>query len=157
MTFVSMILSVIVIGGLILYMRSQHSDGATHAQSASSPDTFTPDPADQKKVLDPEFVRNHWAEIQAMMKIGGAGMKNALIEADKLLDYVMIARGFAGEDMGGRLKLNGQKFSDLNGVWSAHKLRNQYAHDVHIDVVPREVERAIAQLGQGIRDLGVPV
>ncbi len=157
MTFVSMILSVVVIGGLILYMRSQQSGDAAARQEGGSPDHFTPDPAEQKKVLDPEFVRNHWAEIQAMMKVGGAGMKNALIEADKLLDYVMIARGFGGEDMGGRLKLNGNKFSDLNGVWSAHKLRNQYAHDVHVDVVPREVERAIAQLGQGIRDLGVPV
>jgi len=90
-----------------------------------------------------------------MMKSGGSGLKNALSEADKLLDYVMQGRGLKGENMGDRLKLNGKQFSNLNAVWSAHKLRNRYAHEVHIDVVPREVEVAIASLGQGIKDLDI--
>lgn len=154
MTFFSMVMAFVVIGSLLVVMRAQKESSQVSMRPKND---FQTDPGEQKKVLDPEFVRTHWNEIQVMMKVGGAGMKNALIEADKLLDYVMIARGFAGEDMGGRLKLNGSKFSDLNGVWAAHKLRNQYAHEVHIDVVPREVERAVDRLGQGIRDLGVPL
>lgn len=155
MTFFSMVMAFVVIGSLMIVLRTQKE--GTGVSRKSAPDYVPTDTSDKRKVLDPEFVSTHWAEIQAMMKVGGAGMKNALIEADKLLDYVMIARGFAGEDMGGRLKLNGNKFSDLNAIWSAHKLRNRYAHEVHIDIVPREVEQAVTSLGQGIRDLGVPV
>ncbi len=155
MTFFSMVMAFVVIGSLMIVLRTQKEGTGVSRKTES--DYEPTDMSDKRKVLDPEFVRTHWAEIQAMMKVGGAGMKNALIEADKLLDYVMIARGFAGEDMGGRLKLNGNKFSDLNAIWSAHKLRNRYAHEVHIDIVPREVEQAVTSLGQGIRDLGVPV
>lgn len=154
MTFVSMILAVVVIGGLLAYM----SNASSSRDHGSDQDAFK-EPADGavQPTLDTEFVVRHWAEIQQMMKAGGAGLKNALIEADKLLDYVMQAKGFHGETMGERLKSGGSKFSDLNSIWAAHKLRNQYAHEVHIDVVPREVEQAVAKLGQGLRDLGVAV
>lgn len=149
MSFLSMVLALIIIGGLLTYMRASTSQAGERrgvAQPASS---------SAQPTLDTDFVVRHWQEIQAMMGTGGAGLRNALIEADKLLDYVMQAKGFGGGDMGGRLKLNGHKFSDLNGVWSAHKLRNRYAHEVAIDVVPAQVHDAVRQLGQGIRDLGV--
>ena len=76
-------------------------------------------------------------------------------EADKLLDYIMQAKGFQGDTMGDRLKLNGDRFSDLNGIWTAHKLRNQIAHEVAIDIVKSQVEDAVRKLGRGIQDLGV--
>ncbi|MEI7818574.1 MAG: hypothetical protein WCI47_00485 [bacterium] len=148
-TFISLILSVVVIGGLIMYLRASKSPSSKSSQSDQQPVTASHPP------LDAEFVARHWAEIQTMMKSGGSGLKNALSEADKLLDYVMQGRGLKGENMGDRLKLNGKQFSNLNAVWSAHKLRNRYAHEVHIDVVPREVEVAIASLGQGIKDLDI--
>ncbi len=151
MTFLSMILAVVVIGGLLAYM-SNASGGRSRDKA-----TFDDSPDSPQPTLDTEFVTRHWTEIQQMMKSGGSGLKNALIEADKLLDHVMQAKGFHGDTMGERLKSGGSKFSDLNGIWAAHKLRNQYAHEVHIDVVPREVEQAVAKLGQGLRDLGVSV
>lgn len=151
MTFISMILAVVVIGGLLAYM-SNASGG--HARDEANFDEASNSP---QLTLDTEFVIRHWAEIQQMMKTGGSGLKNALMEADKLLDHVMLAKGFHGDTMGERLKSGGSKFSDLNGIWAAHKLRNQYAHEVHIDVVPREVEQAVAKLGQGMRDLGISV
>jgi transposase len=100
-------------------------------------------------------VHQRWAEIQAMQTQGGAGLRNALLEADKLLDYIMQAKGFQGDTMGDRLKLNGDRFSDLNGIWTAHKLRNQIAHEVAIDIVKSQVEDAVRKLGRGIQDLGV--
>lgn len=152
MNFISMVLAVAVIGGLLSYMNSSTKKDKPSNKAGDF------DPTAQKSaqpVLDTEFVQRHWTEIHQMMKSGGAGLKSALIEADKLLDYVMQAKGLKGDTMGDRLKLNGKKFSDLNGIWSAHKLRNQYVHDVHIDVVPREVEQAVARLGQGMKDLGI--
>ena len=147
MTFVSIILAVIVIGGLLLYLRSENS---------SKTRSFTPSTGNQAStVLSHELVQQRWSEIQAMQSQGGLGLKNALMEADKLLDYCMKGSGFYGETMGDRLKNHGDRFTNLNAVWAAHKLRNQVAHDVHVDVVKPQVEGAIRDLGQAITDLGV--
>lgn len=108
--------------------------------------------------LDPAMVKSRWAEITAMQN-SPSGMKNALMEADKLLDHVMQAKGFAGDSMGERLQSSTAKtaYSNLNAIWAAHKLRNQMAHEVNHDFVPQASQKAIADLGQGIRDLGVEI
>lgn len=148
MTFVSVILAVLVIGGLLMYMR-KGSGGRSSQQNFSTADNPI------RPTLDAELVRQRWTEIAHMQGQGAMGLKNALMEADKLLDYVMQAQGFTGENMGERLKRHGDRFSDLNGVWAAHKLRNQVAHDIHVDIVKPQVTNAIASLGRGISDLGV--
>ncbi len=148
MTFVSVILAVLVIGGLLMYMR-KGSGGKSSQQNFSTADNPI------RPTLDAELVRQRWTEIAHMQGQGAMGLKNALMEADKLLDYVMQAQGFTGENMGDRLKRHGDRFSDLNGVWAAHKLRNQVAHDIHVDIVKPQVTNAIASLGRGISDLGV--
>lgn len=149
MTFVSVILAVIVIGGLLAYMRKGDTSRLSHDNNNIVGDNPI------RPTLDAELVRQRWVEISHMQGQGGMGLKNALMEADKLLDYVMRAQGFTGETMGDRLKHHGDRFSDLNGVWSAHKLRNQVAHDVHVDIVKPQVTNAIAALGRAISDLGV--
>jgi hypothetical protein len=148
MTFVSIILAVIVIGGLLAYLRS--TDGQSKHSTGYEPSNNPIRPT-----LDVELVRQRWTEIAHMQTQGGMGLKNALMEADKLLDYVMQAQGFTGENMGERLKRHGDRFSDLNGVWAAHKLRNQIAHDVHVDIVKPQVTSSITSLGRAISDLGV--
>lgn len=90
-----------------------------------------------------------------MQNSGPSGLKNALMEADKLLDYCMIGKGFTGETMGDRLKSGGSQFSNLDAVWGAHKLRNQLAHEVEHDIVPEQVKHSIQSLGNAIRELGV--
>ncbi len=110
---------------------------------------------ENSKVLDHGLVQAKWAEIKTMQNSGPSGLKAALIDADKLLDYCMIGKGFAGETMGERLKSGGSRFNNLNAVWSAHKLRNQIAHEVEHDLVPEQIKRAINDLGLAIRDLGI--
>ena len=110
---------------------------------------------ENSKVLDQSLVQAKWAEIKTMQNSGPSGLKAALIDADKLLDYCMIGKGFAGETMGDRLKSGGSRFNNLNAVWSAHKLRNQIAHEVEHDLVPEQIKRAINDLGLAIRDLGI--
>lgn len=110
---------------------------------------------ENSKVLDQGLVQAKWAEIKTMQNSGPSGLKAALIDADKLLDYCMIGKGFAGETMGDRLKSGGSRFNNLNAVWSAHKLRNQIAHEVEHDLVPEQIKRAINDLGIAIRDLGI--
>ena len=53
-----------------------------------------------------------------------ATFMTTVIEADKLLDKALMEIGVPGKTMGDRLKRSGGRFTDVNAVWRAHKLRN---------------------------------
>lgn len=76
-----------------------------------------------------------------------------VVEADKVLDEALRLLGYAGS-LGEKLKKAGPRFSDLNGLWTAHKLRNSLVHD--LSAVPRDadVERAISSFRKALLDLG---
>ena len=78
----------------------------------------------------------------------------AIIEADKLLDRAMVEMGAVGKTMGDRLKRTGGRFSDLNGVWRAHKLRNAIAHEPDFEVGYRQATNALTIYKQALKDLG---
>lgn len=77
-----------------------------------------------------------------------------IIEADKLLDKAMIEIGVSGKTMGDRLKKVGGRFSNLNGVWRAHKLRNAIAHETDLEVSYKQATNALAIYKQALKDLG---
>jgi hypothetical protein len=104
--------------------------------------------------IDREFVARKWEIIESLSKNGGSGLRDSVSEADKLLDYALKHSGAYGETMGERLKSSGQRFSDLDGIWSAHKLRNALAHESEFDLVPSQAREAIAHFRQGLKDVG---
>lgn len=56
--------------------------------------------------------------------------REAIIEADILLDELLTKRGYVGATVGERLKnVERSDFSTLNDAWEAHKIRNQIAHE----------------------------
>ena len=77
-----------------------------------------------------------------------------VINCDKLLDKALIEMGVPGKTMGDRLKRSGGKFSDINAVWRAHKLRNMIAHEDDMDVSYRQAANALAIYKQALKDLG---
>ena len=77
-----------------------------------------------------------------------------VINADKLLDKAMMEMGLPGKTMGERLKKSGDKFTNLNGVWQAHKLRNAIAHESDIEVSYKRAFNALAIYKQALKDLG---
>ena len=107
----------------------------------------------QKSNLNLALVRTRWQDITEQAK-NQLHLKEALIEADKLLDYILKGQGYNGETMAQRIKAAEKSFTDKESVWRAHKLRNHMVHEF-ADVVPQQVEHAIKDLGQAIRDLGV--
>lgn len=78
----------------------------------------------------------------------------SVIEADKLLDKALNEMGLPGKTMGERLKRVTDKFEKPNAVWSAHKLRNQIAHEHGFDVDYAQASRALAAFKQALKDLG---
>lgn len=79
----------------------------------------------------------------------------AVINADKLLDRALCEMGVPGKTMGDRMKKVGkEKFSQLNAVWYAHKLRNQIAHEHGFSVDYNQAKHALATYKQALKDLG---
>ena len=83
-----------------------------------------------------------------------ASYVTTIIEGDKLLDKAMVEMGIPGKTMGDRLKKAGDKFSNLNAVWRAHKLRNAIAHETGFEVSFRQATNALVVYKQALKDLG---
>ena len=102
-----------------------------------------------------EYQTDFLAIENALVKENPATYNMSLVEADKLLDKAMHEMGIPGKTMGERLKKCGrEKFSHLDSVWRAHKLRNQIAHEARFSVDYQQAKRALAIYKQALRDLG---
>ncbi len=95
------------------------------------------------------YIRSHWVKI---IDSFNAHPKHAILDADKLLDFALKKHGFNGS-LGEKLKKSGSKFSNLNGLWNAHKLRNRIAHELG-DVNKNEAKNALYQFKRALNDLG---
>ena len=78
----------------------------------------------------------------------------SVINSDKLLDKALIEMGVPGKTMGDRLKRVGSRFSNLDAVWRAHKLRNMIAHETDFELSYKQVTNALAIYKQALKDLG---
>ena len=92
---------------------------------------------------------------QSLEKGNESSYSMAIIEGDKLLDRAMMEMGVQGRTMGDRLKKIGKaRFSQLNAVWHAHKLRNQIAHEHDFRPEYRQALHALETYKQALKDLG---
>ena len=107
-------------------------------------------------VFDKENYQVDLMRIEKSLQQGNeATYAMAIIEGDKLLDKAMCEMGVQGRTMGDRLKRIGkEKFTQLNSVWYAHKLRNQIAHESDFRPEYRQAEHALATYRQALKDLG---
>lgn len=83
-----------------------------------------------------------------------ASYVTTVIAGDKLLDKAMMEMGVPGKTMGDRLKRCGDKFTDVNAVWRAHKLRNAIAHETDIEVSYKRAYNALQIYKQALKDIG---
>lgn len=105
--------------------------------------------------LDVEQYRCDWLAIEQQLRRDDiASHQLAVLNADKLLDKAMRERNIPGENMGARMKQLQGKWSNANAVWSAHKLRNQIAHESNVRVEYETSRRALSAFKQALKDLG---
>lgn len=109
-------------------------------------------------IQDKEDIKRKWAEIEQLMALGKpSNFKNAILEADKLLDHCLKLLGFRGQTMGDRMKaIPRSKFEKdfFDDMWQAHKLRNEMAHNINYEVMNFEASKAIKQFERVLRELG---
>ena len=102
-----------------------------------------------------EAYQTRFLEIENRLKKDNpASYAITIINCDKLLDKAMIEMGIPGKTMGDRLKRAGGRFTDVNAVWRAHKLRNVIAHEADVEVSYRQAQNAVGIYKQAMRDLG---
>lgn len=102
-----------------------------------------------------EVYQTRFLEIENKLKQDNpASYITTIINGDKLLDRALIEMGVPGKTMGDRLKRVGGRFTNLNAVWRAHKLRNMIAHEPDIEVSYKQAFNALGIYKQALRDLG---
>lgn len=105
--------------------------------------------------LNVDKYRSEWLAIeQALEKNNEASYHMAILNADKLLDRALKEQNYKGNTMGERMKSAQKAWSNANVVWTAHKLRNQVAHETGVKVSYDTARRALASFKQGLKDLG---
>lgn len=71
-----------------------------------------------------------WAHIESLMDSkDSSSWRQAIIEADIVLDEMLTRQGYTGASVGDKLKqVEPSDFDTLQDAWEAHKVRNQIAH-----------------------------
>lgn len=104
---------------------------------------------------DKSLVHVRWHEVDQHLAAGGPSrFKAAVIEGDKLVDYCLKELGVPGETMGERMRAARARFSDYEGLWAAHKVRNQLVHEIDRDLHSSEAKQSAARFRNALRDLG---
>ncbi len=134
-TIIFFLAAVILVGALVLTLISSNKKG--------------------RKYLNVEYYRAKCLEIEHQLKRDEFSSYHlSILNADKLLDKALTERGFGGKTMGERMKNASKIFSDQNGVWSAHKLRNQIAHESDVYVTYDQARSALANFRKALKDVG---
>lgn len=105
------------------------------------------------KRLNQQYFLKEWRYLQAMCANKDT-WPLAIINADKLLDIALKRRRFVGKTMGERMVAAQRKFTNNDGVWYAHKLRNRLVHEQDVHLREKDVKDALIGIRQALKDLG---
>lgn len=105
--------------------------------------------------LNRQKYQTKWLEIEhSVSRDNPATYPMAVLNADKLVDQALKERRFRGETMGERMKSAQDTWRNANHVWTAHKIRNQLAHEPDYTITYQTASRALAAFKQALKDLG---
>lgn len=109
-----------------------------------------------KPGLNVEKYRTEWFAIQKLLENKNSNAyAMAILNADKMLDGILKDSGVSGETMGERLKSSKGKLNNLNGIWTAHKLRNRIAHESDVKITFPVVKKTLLIYKKAFKELGV--
>lgn len=109
--------------------------------------------AEKKRLIEikerKDWYKNRWNIVVGYME----GKEEALwrigiLEADNLLDELLVDRGYQGITMADKLKQ--ANFNTIDLAWSAHKMRNRIAHDGSKFVLTDRIARNTLELYRSV-------
>lgn len=98
---------------------------------------------------DVVYIKAHWEDVLNILEEDPV---KAVMDADKILDYALSRHGFQGS-LGEKIKAAASRFSDVNGIWAAHKLRNKLAHEF-VELESDDFKTALKRFERALKDLG---
>lgn len=81
--------------------------------------------------------------------------KLAVIEGDKILDKILVAKGYAGLSLGDKLKqmVPGDLPDTYEDVWEAHKIRNRIVHEPEFEISQNDARRIVGIYERAIKKM----
>jgi hypothetical protein len=126
---------ILVFGGIVLWFVALRAQGS--------------------RAFNQDKYRSDWLAIEnQLVRDNEASYHLCILNADKLLDKALQQAGFRGATMGDRMKSAKNSWSNANHVWTAHKLRNQIAHETDVKVTYETTQRALLAFKQALKDVG---
>jgi len=101
---------------------------------------------------------SRWQHIESLVDgTTSSQWREAIIEADIMLDDTLAKQGFVGDGVGEKLKsIEPAELHSLQEAWEAHKVRNQIAHEGSaFDLSETLARRTIAQYASVLREFKV--
>jgi len=98
-----------------------------------------------KSIPVKEDENKRWQKIeQLLVSDNESDSRLAIIEADKMLDELLISLRYKGDSLGERLQsVEKGDMESLDDAWEAHKYRNRIAHEADMQVSEHEAKRII--------------
>lgn len=121
------IISLLLVGFIIYYVyqwyeirRDEDARVLREIEEAMAEDT-----------VEPVEVNVRWQHVVSLASsFSESDWRYAIIEADSMLDDLLIRLGFDGDSLGDRLRnVSDHHFPKKNQAWMAHKVRNRIAHE----------------------------
>lgn len=108
---------IVFINSVLRYHQTRHAEVEKYG-------TLHPVHAEEKRD------HSRWDHIQELISsMHESDWRQAIIEADIMLDDLLSQLGYPGESVGEKLKaVDPGRFHTLQNAWAAHKVRNEVAH-----------------------------
>lgn len=108
---------------------------------------------------DRNFVQEKWEGLERKLGVGTpSATREAVLEADKVLGYVLERLYPTGENLGERLKAAKIKFDRhyeaYDGLWYAHKIRNEMVHNVNFELPTSQARDILEKFKKGLETIG---
>jgi|AntRauTorcE11897_2_1112592.scaffolds.fasta_scaffold00242_9 hypothetical protein len=103
--------------------------------------------------LNKELVRSRWKKVIKFAKEGEAGRQQAIVEGDKLVDYVLRQYKISGDTMADRMRSAESMIPNYNQLWEAHKLRNKLVHEQNVKLMSKDINRSLKTYQETLKGL----
>lgn len=116
-------------------------------------------PQGRLTLMDQNFVRENWLRIEEQANLGKpSNFRSAVIDADKLVDFVLKKIYPSLDSMGERLKQAKSEFKDnypvYDQLWFAHKTRNELVHNVGFELASVQAKVVLENFKNALVYLG---
>ncbi len=101
--------------------------------------------------------KEHWESIVRKFSLGTPeAAREAVIEADALVDTVLKSMEIPGQHLADRLSnLEPEEIASLDRAWRAHRTRNDLVHTPGFALTEKEAQKTLEDYEAFLKDLGV--